>query len=108
MDRNLELYRMEIDAPSRWTLALTFFKRVSRWMQIVESEPMVDNMAWCCRHTFVVNGDDKEGLHWFVYAFECHVRLGCFMVWVWEPFGSISLIRPFLAALKKHGFTSKH
>ena len=23
----------------------------------------LDNVAWCCHHTFVVNGNDKEGLH---------------------------------------------
>ena len=32
---------------------------------------IIDNIAWCRRHTFVVNSDDKEGLHWFVCAFDC-------------------------------------
>ena len=41
-------------------------------------------------------------------AFDCRVRLERFIIWVWEPLSSISLIRPFLAALKKHGLTTKH
>ena len=68
----------------------------------------LDNIVWCHRHTFVVNSDDKEGLHWFVCAFDCRVGLERFMVWVWEPLSSICLIGPFLAAPKNHGFTSKH
>ena len=44
-------------------LAGTYIKRVSKWMQIVESASTLDNMAWCRCHTFVVNSDDKEGLH---------------------------------------------
>ena len=43
-----------------------------------------------------------------VYWFDCRVRLECFIMWDWEPLSSISLIRLFLAALKKHGFTPKH
>ena len=41
-------------------------------------------MRWCRRHIFVVNSDDKEGLHWFVCAFHCRVRLELFTIWVWE------------------------
>ena len=99
---------MGIDEPRAWTLDLTYIKRVSKWMQIVESSSTIGVMAWCHRHTFAVNHNDKEGLHWFVYAFDCRVRLGCFIMWDREPLSSISLICPFLAALKKHGFTSKH
>ena len=65
-------------------------------------------MAWCHRHIFVVNGDDQEGLHWFVCAFDCRVRLESFIIWVWEPLSSISLICPFSVALKKHGLATKH
>ena len=41
-------------------------------------------------------------------AFDCRVQLECFIFWVWEPLSSISLVRPFLAALKKHGLTTQH
>ena len=43
-----------------------------------------------------------------MHAFDCHVWLQGFIFWGWEPLNPISLIRPFLAALKKHSFTSKH
>ena len=68
----------------------------------------LDNMAWCRRHTFVVNRDDKEGLHLFVCAFDCRVRLECFIIWVREPLSSIHMIRPFLSVLKKLSLTTKH
>ena len=78
------------------------------WMQMVECGSTLDNMAWCCRHTLVINSDDKEGLHWFVCAFDCRVQLERFIIWVWEPLSSIPLIHPFLAALKKLCLTTKH
>ena len=79
-----------------WNLAVAFIKRVSRRMQIVESGSTLNNMAWCRRHTFVVNTDDKGGLHRFVYAFDCCVRLERFIIWVGtlelHPFDSSFLI----------------
>ena len=99
---------MEIDEPRVWILAVAFFKRVFKWMQMVEFGSTLDNMAWCRCHTFVVNSDDKEGLHWFVCAFECLVRLKHFIIWVWEPLSSIHLIRPFLLGLKKLCLNTKH
>ena len=33
-------------------------------MQMVECGSTVDNIASCYRHTFMVNNDAKEGLHW--------------------------------------------
>ena len=65
-------------------------------------------MAWCRRHTFVVNSDDKEGFNRFLCAFDCQVRLERFIIWVWEPLSSIHLIHPLLAALKNHCLTTKH
>ena len=41
-------------------------------------------------------------------AFNCHVRLEVFAIWVWEPLSSTHLIRPFLLALKKLSQTTKH
>ena len=40
-------------------------------------------------------------------AFNCLVRLECFIIWVWEPLSSIHLIRPFLSALKKLCLSTK-
>ena len=72
---NQELCHMEIDEPRAWTLALLYIKRLSRYMQRVESGTRLANMTWCHRHIFVVNSNDKEGLHWFVCAFDCRVLL---------------------------------
>ena len=55
----------------------------------------------------MVNSNDKEGLHWFVCAFDCRVRLELFTTWVWEPLSSTHLIRPFLMAMRKLSLTTK-
>ena len=75
---------------------------------MVQSGSTLDNMAWCRHHSFVVNSDDKEGLHWFVCAFDCRVRLVCFIIWVWELLSSIHLIHRCLSVLKKLCLTTKH
>ena len=77
---NQELCHMEIDEPCVWTLAATSIKTGSTWMQIVESCSTLDSMPWCCHHAFVVNSSDKEGLHWFVCAFDCRVQLEHFII----------------------------
>ena len=105
---NQEVCHNEIDEPRAWTLAVIYIKRLSKYMQRVESGERMTNMRWCRRHIFVVNSNDKEGLHWFVCAFDCRVRLELFTIWVWEPLSSTHLIRPFLSALKKLSRTTKH
>ena len=40
---NQELYHMEIDEPCVWTLAVTYIKRVPRWMQMVELGSTLDD-----------------------------------------------------------------
>ena len=65
-------------------------------------------MRWCRRHIFVVNSNDKEGFHWFVCAFDCHVQLELFNIWVGEHLSSTDFIRPFLSALKKSSRTTDH
>ena len=77
-------------------------------MERVESGTRLAKMSWCRRHIFVVNSNDKEGLHWFMCAFDCRVRLELFTIWVWEPLSSTNLIRPFLWALKKLSLITKH
>ena len=54
---------MEIHEPRVWTLAVLYIKRLSKCMRIVQSGTTLDNMAWCRRHIFVVNTNDKEGVH---------------------------------------------
>ena len=98
---------MEIDEPRVWTLALLCIKRLSRYMRRVESGERLANMRWCRRHIFVVNSDDKEGLHLFVCAFDCRAWLELFTIWVWEPLSCTHLMRPFLLALKKLSLTTK-
>ena len=73
---------MESDGLCAWTVAFLYIKRLSTCMRRVESGTTLDNMAWCRRHIFVVNSDDKEGLHWFVCAFDCRVQLELFTIWV--------------------------
>ena len=60
---NQEVCHMEIDEPRAWTLAVLYIKRLSKCMRRVESATTLDNMAWCHRHIFVVDSNDKEGLH---------------------------------------------
>ena len=105
---NQEVCHNEIDEPRAWTLAVLYIKRLSKYMQRVESGERMTNMRWCRRHIFVVNSNDKEGLHWFVCAFDCCVRVELFTIWVWEPLSSTHLIRPFLSAPKKSSRTTKH
>ena len=101
-------YLLSIFYISSIYVALLYIKRLFKYMRRVESGERMANMRWCRRHIFVVNSDDKEGLHWFVYAFDCRVRLELFTIWVWEPLSSTHLIRPFLLALKKLSLTTKH
>ena len=105
---NQEVCHNEIDEPRVWSLALLYIKRLSRYMRRVESGERIANMRWCHRHIFVVNSNDMEGLHRFVWAFGCRVRLQLFTIWVWEPLSSTHLICPFLSALKKSSRTTKH
>ena len=70
---NQEVRHIEIDEPRVWSLALLYIKKLSKYMQSVESGESMANMRWCRRHIFVVNSDDKEGLHWFVCGFDCRV-----------------------------------
>ena len=88
--------------PRAWTVAFLYIKRLSKCVRRVESG------TWCRCPIFVVNSNDKEGLHWFVCAFDCCVRLELFTIWVWEPLSSTHLICPFLLAMKKLSLATKH
>ena len=99
---------MEIHVPCAWTLVLRYIQRLSRNMQRVESGTSLAKMRRCRRHIFVVNSDDKEGLHWFVCAFNWWVRLELFTIWVWKPLRFNHLFRCFLLAIKKLSPTTKH
>ena len=99
---------MEIDEPHAWTLVVLNINRLPKCMWRVESGTTLDIMAWCRRHIFVVNTNDKEGVHWFVCALHCRVRLELFTIWVWEPLSSTHLIRLFLMAMNELSLTTKH
>ena len=70
--------------------------------KLLVSSSALHNMAWCRRHTFVVIGNDKDGLNWFVCGMDCCV-LGRLIICGWESLSSIALIHPFLVALKQQG-----
>ena len=54
---NQEVCHNEMDEPRAWSLALLYIKRLSRYMQRVESGERMANIRWCRRHIF-----GKEGL----------------------------------------------
>ena len=56
---NQEVCHNEIDEPRAWSLALLYIKRLSKYMQRVESGEKMANMRWCRLHIFVFNSDDK-------------------------------------------------
>ena len=64
---------MEIDERRAWTLVIRHIKGLSKRMQIVESRSVLNNIAWCRRHNFVVTSNDQVGLHWFVCGMDCCV-----------------------------------
>ena len=51
-------------------------------MRIVECGSTLGYMAWYHRYLFVVTSDDKEGLHWFLCAFDYCFRLERFIIWL--------------------------
>ena len=60
-------------------------------------------LAWRQRHIFIVNSDDREGLHWFLCAIDCKVPVWAFKVHIWEPLCGNSLVRPMLRRLQSKG-----
>ena len=82
---NQGVCHMEIDEPRVWTMVVQYIKRLSKCMQRVESGTRLANMRWCRCQIFLFNFNDKEGMHWFVCAFNCCVRLELWTILVWEP-----------------------
>ena len=60
-------------------------------------------LAWRQRHIFIVNSEDREGLHWFLCAIGCKVPIWAFKVHIWEPLCGNSLVRPMLRRLQSKG-----
>ena len=85
---------MEIDEPCAWAMVVLYIKRLSKCMRLVESGIAVDNLAWCGRHIFAINTDDREGAHWFLCLFDGRVQLELFIILVREPLRCIHLINP--------------
>ena len=51
-------------------------------------------LGWHCYHTMIVISDDREGLHWFLFAMYCTRPVWASVVWSWRPLGGTSLIQP--------------
>ena len=60
-------------------------------------------LVWRQRHIFIVNSDNREGLHWFFCAIYCKVLVWAFKVHIWEPLCGYSLVRQMLRHLQSKG-----
>ena len=49
-------------------------------------------LAWRRRHPFIVNSDEREGLHWFRSMDNCKVPVWAFKVLILEPLVCTSFI----------------
>ena len=72
-----KLYHNDVNEPRAWTAAVTYIVSRLNIMSKYEdgkgtSHTTVGLASRHC-HIFVVNGDDREGLHCFVCAMECRV-----------------------------------
>ena len=63
MDKDILLYVILSDCPSR----------VSKQMQAVGFGSTLNGMASCHCHSFVVNSNERVGLHFFVCGMDCRV-----------------------------------
>ena len=60
-------------------------------------------LAWRHCHIFIVDSDDREGLHWFICAMDCRVPVWAFKVHIWEPLSGTSLVWPMLKRVSSKG-----
>ena len=65
-----------------------------------------NEVGWRRRHILIVNGDDREGFHWFVCAMDCIVLVCPFKVHIWEPLLGTCLVRPRLKRLQSKGVST--
>ena len=93
-----EFYHLEVVDHHGWSIAV--LKGPQRQMQTIESGSSANYKAWRCHHTWVVNSNSEQGLHWFVCGMNCPVT--SFKGWVWEPLS----LRNSFASLCPHSNTT--
>ena len=100
---NDKLYHNEVEEPRAWTMAVAYIasrlKRMRKYEDSKGNNHKTVRLAWRQRHIFIVNSDDREGLHWFPCAIDCKVPVWAFKVHIWEPLCGNSLVRPMLRRL---------
>ena len=104
---NDKLYHNEIEEPRAWTWAVTYIVSYLKMMRNHKDSKGTNHtivrLAWRRRHIFIVNSDDRKGLHWFLCAINCRVPVWAFKVHIWEPLCGNSLVRPMLKCLQSKG-----
>ena len=105
--QNDKLYHNEVEEPRAWTMAVTYIasclNRMRKYEDSKGNNHKTVRLAWRRRHMFIVNSDDREGLHWFLCAIDCKVPVWAFKVHIWEPLCGTSLVRPMLKRLQSKG-----
>ena len=101
---NDKLYRNAVKEPRAWTMAVTYIasclKRMRKYEGNKGNNHTTVDLAWRQRHIFIVNSDDREGLH---CAIDCKIPVWAFKVHIWEPLCGNSLVRPMLRRLQSKG-----
>ena len=86
----------EVGEPRAWTTAVTYIVSRLKDMRRYEDSKGTNHTTvvwpWRCRHIFIVNSDDRAGLHWFVCAMHCKVLVWAFKVHICEPLFGNSLV----------------
>ena len=104
---NDKLYHNKVEEPRAWTMAVTYIASCLKLMRKYEDSKGNNHttvgLAWRQRHIFLVNSDDREGLHWFLCAIDFKVQVWAFKVHIWEPLCGNSLVRPMLRRLRSQG-----
>ena len=102
-----KLYHNEFEEPRAWTMAVTYIVSCLKMMRKYEDSKGTNHttvgLAWRHRHIFIVNSDDREGLHWFLCAIDRRVPIWAFKVHIWEPLCGNSLVPPILKHLQSKG-----
>ena len=101
------LYHNEITEARAWPTTVTCIVSRLNIMKKYDGNKGISHtivgLAWTHRPIFIVNSDDREGLHWFVCAMDCKVPVWAFKVWIWEPLLGTSLTQPMLKCLQQNG-----
>ena len=85
---NDKLYHNEVEEPRAWSMAVTYIVSCLKMMRKYEDSKGNNHttigLAWRRRHIFIVNSDDREGLHGFLCAIDCTVTVWAFKVHTWH------------------------